>query len=245
MGGMRLNIQEELKRTAHELMELHIGALFTHDRNMRLRTVNEPWPGDKDPAPRFILGRTIEGTAVCRFRHDVPDTIAEQLEELCADEPNMTDIHMKPKHFESYMALLQGREYTAGPCYLVPAATSPSTDTVVITRDNIAELLHDDFEWLVPEIDFVQPCIAIVRDNKAVSICRSVRVTPRAHEAGLETLTSYRGRGYAAEVAAGWAAAVRQLGCLPLYSTSLENLSSQSVARKLGLSLYGVNFTVK
>ena len=94
------------------------------------------------------------------------------------------------------------------------------------------------------EIDYAQPCVVFVRDNQAVSICRSVRITSLAHEAGLETLVPYRGRGYAAAVVAGWATAVRQAGRLPLYSTSTDNMASQSVARKLGLSFYGVNFMI-
>ncbi|MCR8630276.1 hypothetical protein [Paenibacillus radicis (ex Xue et al. 2023)] len=54
----------------------------------------------------------------------------------------------------------------------------------------------------------------------------------------------FRGKGYAAAVVAGWAMAVRKLECVPLYSTLWGNLTSQSVARKSALSLYGVNFTV-
>ena len=34
------------------LMELHVRAMFTHDGNMQIRTINEPWPGE-ELAPRF------------------------------------------------------------------------------------------------------------------------------------------------------------------------------------------------
>ncbi|KIL39149.1 hypothetical protein SD70_22075 [Gordoniibacillus kamchatkensis] len=234
---------DEIKPTAYDLMEFHVEALFTHDRNMRLHTINEPWPGEA-PAPRFFLGRTVEGTAICRFRHDVPEKLIEQLKELCADEPAVTDFRTKPKHFEAYMNLLQGERFTMGPCYLVPGDVAPSLQVVGITRENMTEYLRGGFEWLASEIDYTQPCIALVRDNRAVSVCRSVRITSRAHEAGLETLDGFRGKGYAAAVVAGWAASVREAGRLPLYSTSWDNLASQSVARKLGLLFYGVNFTV-
>ncbi|KEQ26004.1 kasugamycin N-acetyltransferase AAC(2')-IIb [Paenibacillus tyrfis] len=235
--------REQIKPTAHELMEMHVEALFTHDRNMRLRTINEPWPGEP-PAPRFFLGRTIEGSALCRFRYDVPETLARLLEELCADEPNVKDFQTKPKHFEAYMNLLQSERFTMGPCYLIPDATVPTMEVVSVTRENMTELLRGSFEWLISEIDYAQPCIALVREGRAVSICRSVRITSRAHEAGLETLDEFRGRGYAAEVVAGWAMAVRQIEGIPLYSTLCDNFSSQSVARKSGLSYYGVNFTI-
>ena len=39
-------------------------------------------------------------------------------------------------------------------------------------------------------------------------------------------------------LAAGWAAAVRQQGILPLYSTSWDNLASQGIARSLGMIAY-------
>ncbi|RAP77269.1 kasugamycin N-acetyltransferase AAC(2')-IIb [Paenibacillus montanisoli] len=235
--------REEIKPTAHELMELHLDALFTHDHNMRLIAINEPWSGAAT-APRFFLGRTIEGTTLCRFRYDVPEMLVEQLEELCADEPIARDIQTKPKNFKAYMNLLQGERFTMGPCYIIPGEATPKMQVVSITRENIAEFLLDGFEWLTLEIEYVQPCIALVHESRVVSICRSVRITSKAHEAGLETLNAFRGRGYAAAVVAVWAMDVRKLGSIPLYSTSWENLASQKVARKLALSLYGVNFIV-
>ncbi len=235
--------REKIKPTTPELMEFHVEALFTHDQNMRLRTINEPWPGEGH-APRFFLGRSIAGMTLCRFRYDVPEMLVEQLEGLCADEPIIRDFQTKPKHFEEYMNLLQSERFTMGPCYLVSDETVPKMQVVSITRENMTEFLHGGFEWLISEIDYAQPCIALVRESQAVSICRSVRITSRAHEAGLETLDAFRGRGYATAVVAGWAMAVRKMEGIPLYSTSWENLASQSVARKSALSFYGVNFTV-
>ncbi|PZM63161.1 kasugamycin N-acetyltransferase AAC(2')-IIb [Paenibacillus dendritiformis] len=237
-----MNDQAKIKPAPQELMELHAEAMFTHDRNMRLLTINEPWPGEP-PAPRFFLGRTIDGSALCRCRYDVPEKLVAQLKELCADEPLIRDVRTKPRHMEAYMSLLHSERFTMGPCYLVPDA-SPAMEVVRITRENSTELLHGGYEWLTTEIDYAQPCIALVRDNRAVSICRSVRIASGAHEAGLETLDTYRGRGYAGAVVAGWARAVRKMDAFPLYSTLEENLSSQRVAQKLALSFYGINFTI-
>ncbi|MEF3305006.1 GNAT family N-acetyltransferase [Paenibacillus sp. GYB003] len=239
-----MNDRTKLEKSADEWMKLHIDALFTQDERSRLRNINEPWPGS-GPAPRFYLGRTIAGTTCCRFRVDVPDPIVERLEALCAEEPDLNDLEAKPKSADAYMALLQSRNFEMGPCYVIPPMAATSSDAVRITRENMDGLLRDGFEWLRAEIDYAQPCIAIVRDNRAVSICRSVRITPRAHEAGLETLDEYRGKGYAGEAVAGWASAVREAGSLPMYSTSWENRSSRRVAEKLALGLYGVEFSIR
>jgi hypothetical protein len=54
----------------HELMRLHVEALFTHDANGQLLRGNEPSGAE---APRFFLGRTADGPLI-RFRHDVDET---------------------------------------------------------------------------------------------------------------------------------------------------------------------------
>lgn len=60
-----------------------------------------------------------------------------------------------------------------------------------------------------------------------------------ALEAGVETARPYRGRGYAARVVAAWAREVRDMGRVPLYSTSWKNEASRAVARKLALICFG------
>ena len=97
---------------------------------------------------------------------------------------------------------------------------------------------------MVSELNSSQPCLAVVEDSQVVSICRSVRSSSRAHEAGVDTLTGYRRHGYATSVVAAWALAVRALNRIPLYSTSWDNVASQGVARRLGLIQYGVDYHV-
>ena len=53
------------------------------------------------------------------------------------------------------------------------------------------------------------------------------------------------GRGFASAAVAAWAAALRERGRLPLYSTSWENLASQGVARKLGMVAYGEDWEIE
>jgi predicted GNAT family acetyltransferase len=77
-----------------------------------------------------------------------------------------------------------------------------------------------------------------------VCICASVRISDAAHCAGVETQAGHRRRGHAVNAVAGWARAVQSLGAAPFYSTSWDNMASQGVARRLGLSLVGVDFHV-
>ena len=90
-----------------------------------------------------------------------------------------------------------------------------------------------------PDIQTSAPLVALVFDGQAVAICGSVRITPRAHEAGVETAAPFRGRGYARAVVAAWSAAVRALDVEPLYSTTWQNTASRALARSLGLVSIG------
>jgi RimJ/RimL family protein N-acetyltransferase len=107
-----------------------------------------------------------------------------------------------------------------------------------VTHANVSVLESLLRPW-IPDVEHSPPLMALVIDDDAVSVCASVRITTRAHEAGVETAPSHRGRGYAARVAAAWAIRVRALGAEPLYSTSWENATSRAVARKLALVHFG------
>ncbi|HEV2663767.1 MAG TPA: GNAT family N-acetyltransferase [Blastocatellia bacterium] len=230
--------------TEQELMAIHVQALFIHDADSRLLVVNEP--GGGGPAPRLFLGRTRTGN-LWRFRADLPASLIEELEALCADEPAGAEISAAPRHIEEYVRLLEAhapvRKLYMGPAYNFTEYPEPSRPLEVITEMN-AEMLRGGFEELIAELPAWQPFLALVEDGRAVSVCRSVRITTAAHEAGVETLPDFRGKGYARDVVAGWARAVRSLGATPLYGTSWENTASQAVAKKLRLAPYGVDFHV-
>jgi predicted GNAT family acetyltransferase len=84
----------------------------------------------------------------------------------------------------------------------------------------------------------------VTENNIAVSVCFSARNSDKAVEAGVETLEDYRGKGYAIRVASSWAQAIRQSQRIPLYSTSWDNYSSQSVAKRLQLHFYGTDISI-
>ena len=229
--------------SATHWLELHLRALFTHDARGRTLTRNAL---HRDPAPRFFLGRTVDGNR-WRFRHDLPDDLAARLEALAADEPAPADLRTPPRHDARYRELLDAPapagEAWAGPAYRFPADLPPHGAGIVrLTPANTGLLRGADVEPWLEDIGKSEPLIAVVRGGRAVSVCGSVRITPEAHEAGVETSAAARGHGFAVAVVAAWAGAVRELGAEPLYSTSWENNASQSVARKLGLIPYASDY---
>lgn len=228
-----------------ELMKMQVEVLFTQDENGHLQHINEP-TGDTKIAPRFFFGNTNEGS-ICRFRHDLPDNVVTQLKEVAATKPMPMNSQKIPSIHAQFKEILQSHapieRVWIGPAYRFPEQIAPPTNVIRLSRAN-ADLLKGDFAEMVSELNSSQPCLAVVEDSQTVSICRSVRLSSRAHEAGVDTLTGYRRRGYATSVVAAWALAVRALNRIPLYSTSWDNVASQGVARRLGLVPYGVDYHV-
>ena len=232
-------------RSNMELMEIQVEVLFTQDKNGCLQRINEP-AGNVKPAPRFFFGNTNDGS-ICRFRHDLPDNVVVQLKEVAAAEPILMSSRKIPRNHRQFKNILQSHapieRVWVGPAYRFPEHISSPPNVVRLSRAN-ADVLKGNFAEIVSELNNSQPCLAVVEDSQPVSICRSVRSSSRAHEAGVDTLTGYQRRGYATSVVAAWALAVRALNRIPLYSTSWDNVASQGVARRLGLVQYGVDYHV-
>ncbi len=225
------------------LMQLHVTALLTHDADGRLLRVNE---AGGTPAPRFFLGRTADGNE-WRFRHDLAADIVDALNSACVREPVPTSIETAPAleayYLETLAAAAPIQKVSRGPTFKFPTDLPSADGTMVVTPQHVGVLQEYLGEW-VGDVDNCQPVVALLEGEQAVSICASVRITNRAYEAGVETHSAFRRRGHAVSVVARWAAEVRKLGCIPLYSTSWNNLGSREVAAKLDLVPFGVDFHV-
>ncbi len=228
-----------------ELIEIQVETLFTSDGKRGLRGINDP-DGEASPAPRFFFGSTREGS-ICRFRHDLPENVVARLRKAAEAEPMLLDSRKLPRCHRQFIDILQSQApiegVWAGPAYHFPDRIEPPKDVVRLSPEN-AGFLKGDFAEMVPELRNERPRYGAIEDSQAVSICQSVRLSPRAHEAGVDTLEAYRRRGYAASAVAAWALAVRALNLVPLYSTSWDNEASQGLARRLGLVQYGVDYHV-
>lgn len=224
-------------------MRMHVQALFTHDEDGHLERVNEP---DGAPAPRFFLGRTRDGD-VWRFRRDVDHDIRRDLEAAIQSDVLTKDAPDSPLSASRYEKILARsalvQKTWLGPAFCFPDELPGTAGTILVTDDN-ADFLRPLLAAWVPDTRLCQPMFALIVDDSAVAVCASVRRTSDAHEAGVDTAPSHRGRGYAPRVVSAWARAVRDMGRVPLYSTSWKNEASRAVARKLALIQFGSDLHV-
>ncbi len=255
-GGLRLaapramigrqtgSIQEgERAVNADALMNHHVRALFTLDRAGRLETVNDAGGA---AAPRFFLGRTAEGYRWW-FRHDVDEALAEELASLGRAQTPGVDLDEGGINAAPFVECLGRvepvRKVWTGPAFHLPPDLAGSDRAVMITPANAAVLSPYLDEWsgdVSPHI----PMLGVLVEGLAVSVCCSVRVTRQAHEAGVETHPDFRGRGHATDATREWGRVVRELGAIPLYSTSWANHASRALARKLGLMQFGADLHI-
>jgi GNAT superfamily N-acetyltransferase len=223
-----------------ELMRLHVEAEFTHDSSGDLVSTNEPTAG---PAPRFFLGHTAAGV-IWRYRYDVAEGCRRSLEAAISEELESfeiaTNAPLNAAPFEHVLSQDAPVKHTSvGLAFRFPS-TLPATPGVRVFRDPAnAALLHPSLAPWAPDIVSSQPLVAFVLDGQGVAVCASVRITSRAHEAGVETAPPFRRHGYAAATVAAWASAVRALGVEPLYSTTWQNAASRAVPHSLGLVSVG------
>jgi hypothetical protein len=226
-----------------ELMQMHVEALFTHDERGRIVRVNE---FNGKPAARFFIGRTSLGNVV-RVRNDVDDALARELESIAAAE-RWSGALLEPPYgstaYESVLASAGPIEHVeAGPAYRSVHDLVRKPNAIRITAEN-RDLLKPLHPSWYDDVEHCQPFIGLVYEGVVVSVCASVRITDRAHEAGVDTHPDFRGRGFAPHAVAAWARAVREAGRLPLYSTSWSNTASQAIATKLGLVQYGTTLHI-
>ena len=224
-----------------EMMAIQLETLFVHDQNGRLVGINSK---EDIPAPRFFFGSTEKGN-LWRFRCDLPDSTVDELESLCIQEPTCGNLRDAPINLETFKDILNKQDRIqhswTGPAYWIPEGyPNSSANAVRITDDNV-DLLKEGFPDIKPRIESCQPVFAVTSGGAAVSVCLSARITSKAHEAGVETLETHRGKGYASSVVGAWATEVRGLGRIPFYSTSWENIASQGVARRLRARMFGVD----
>lgn len=197
---------------------------------------------DWEPAPRFFMGRTVAGN-LWHFRHDLPAALVNELDDLCRREAPLGA--GEPQVAPAIRALLGGGEEWRGPAYLIP----PQRET-----GQAVEITSATVEGLLPHFPGTAqrvrrgvsgPVTAVLRDGQAVAVCSWVRQSGTAAEAGVFTLESHRGHGYAAQITALWANLLHPRKIRPLYSTSWENTASQGVASRVNAQFFGEDWSIR
>ena len=219
-------------------MKAHVESLFVLDASGDMVHANEA--GDP-PAPRFFLGQTADGPAWW-FRHDVDEPTRRELEAAIRADASLVGAEpmpIGPAPYEAILARTQPAQRTSsGLAFSFPEELSTEPGAILVTAANAEILVPLLSDWL-GDVPLWQPMMVLPVDGHAVSICSSVRLTSDAHQAGVETNRAHRGRGYAARVVTAWARSVRDIGRIPIYSTSWQNEASRAVARKLQLICFG------
>jgi GNAT superfamily N-acetyltransferase len=187
----------------------------------------------------FALIRGGENSAWA-VRDDVPAKLIAEIDELVRSEPT-GHVEQDPINAESYRSLVGGNRIESGPAFEFPDSVG-RPEGVDFVQD--PALLSGEIADLADEIDGRAPVLAILDDDRAVSVCHCARRSEDAAEAGLYTLENYRGRGLGPRVTAAWSQAIRESGRIPLYSTSWRNAASLSVATKLGLRMYASDWSL-
>jgi GNAT superfamily N-acetyltransferase len=219
-------------------LELIIDTLYLLDSPNRIRSTHEP---DAKPGPAFFLIRNAAG-CLWAARAGLPAELAAELDRLAREEPPVTDFQAAPVHADRYKALIGGVVHS-GPEFSFPQVIPDSPDIVLIEDERV--LARHFSGWILGEIAVGRaPVTAILDQDYPVSLCCCSRRSNLAAEAGLETAAAYRGRGLGARVTAAWARLIRAEGLIPLYSTDWTNAGSLAVARKLGLEISAVDWSI-
>jgi GNAT superfamily N-acetyltransferase len=194
----------------------------------------------KGDAPHLYILRTPE-LVICRCHADLADEIATTVEELSVRPREWA------REYADYLGALSSvgplTSMRVGQLYRFPDMLALKGTCISIVEGNTDLLRGGLDEWL-PDVAVNLPMIAMVADGRAVSICTSVIASKAVHEAGVETLPDYRRRGLGVQAVAGWARTVQASGAVPFYATTFDNVASQRLAARLGLSLVGAEFSL-
>lgn len=162
-----------------------------------------------DGQPRLLVSRFGDAAAIF-FRCDLPPSLRAELSDLGPE------------------LLLRDEERVRS----ILGSVAP-VETVFRVRWYTIERMPDPGEY--PDVMTLEGRHVVLVDGQVVAWAQTDREDDRAAEVSIETAEAFRGRGYARQVTAAWAARVLADGKVAFYSHLLANLPSQAVAASLGL----------
>ena len=235
------------------LLETNLATSFVISETGRIVSENEP---GLPPGPRLYLAGCRDGTRV-RLRHDLDDEVARIIEARVAREGPWVDADLDPACLPDLLALLAPIESVSRSIlYRLPHGLAPGAGATILRGDTaegrawLARLTESGMPQHLLDAgflgagDFWDPWCVALEGETIAAMAFAARIGPQAAEVGVYTFPGFRGRGLAAAVTAAWSG-LAELADRPLfYSTLVTNTSSQKVAARLGLPVFGAAIRV-
>lgn len=215
-----------------DLLAVELEAGFVSDADGRLLHARTP---DRRAAPHLVVG-TDGSRLVWALRSDVDDETADQVSALLrAERPGPVDLGWTPAAADWLLPLTGTTTSRVGPSYVL-AAVAPTTQDVDVHTDADADA--EEVRRRVPEADrdLAAPWAVALVDGAVAAVCETARATDAAVSAGVWTYEPHRRRGLATAVTERWAVAHGDRTVL--YATTIDNVASQAVARRLGATAH-------
>ncbi len=196
---------------------------ITFDHNGDLMRL--PCP-DPDNMPRVYAAQFAQGIQIL-FHRDLSPSLRNAIGALAPD----TAFHSPERIVEILQNDAPCKNIWAGTSYVFAQRIAPDAFPDVTRIDRSATELFRE----VPEMA-EQMLFAILQNGQIVSACESARENKNAGEAWVRTEPAFQRRGYAAQATLAWAYDLQQKNKIPFYSHKQENIASEKLAQRLGIT---------
>jgi hypothetical protein len=228
------------------VLDLELSTLYVRTPDGRLERERRASTGFYAP-PFVAVACGVDGL-VWACSAALPGPTVAEVDAILRDEPvpqHLPDVGWSPDAAARLIMVLPApdeRTIGTGPSYVAPLDRRPAQAAPEgIERRTSADTDLAELGALLPERDATldPPWVVAIVDGEAAAVCETARSAPDSVEAGVWTSERFRRRGLATAVTDAWLGLVASSERTAFYSTSDDNLGSQGVARRLGLTPIG------
>jgi hypothetical protein len=255
-----MSMSDDLK-----LLHIDVATMFVMSSSGRIERQNDP---DSSPGPRLYFAGCPQGN-IAHVRDDIADQTASSLFAMAAEEPLWHDPWVLPQGIGKFLDVLSNSPpFATGPASRIPLTVGPGViyqlpkhlkyeHSATIVRGDSVEgaQMRERFasDGMPPSMveagfknvaDLWEPWCMAIEGDEIAAIAFAARLGTVGAEIGVYTFPKFRSRGFAAAVTASWSALPSLDGRALFYSTSGSNRSSQRVAGRLGLRMFGASVSI-
>jgi hypothetical protein len=234
--------------TDRGVLRLELGTLYELDEDGRLVRERRADLGSFFTPPLVAVACGADGI-VWACAVTVPAPIVVELDALlrAIEVPGaLPPVGWTPAGADDLLALLPGgSEVWRGPSYVADVDRSAAVAAAAALPAGGELRTSDDTDLadvrpLLPERDAIldPPWVVAIVGGEVAAVCETARSAATSVEAGVWTYEPHRRKGLATVVTAAWLELVGG-DRTAFYSTSADNVASQAVARRLGLTPIG------